>query len=209
MSLTDVAVPKNLEQGVVRVLQVILLGISVYGALQGRAAVVLNGVVPLLVTFLPAYLRRDYRVRMDPGIVFLLAVAATVHAIGMLGPYESVQWYDEVAHALSASVVALSGYATVQALDIHYESIELPPEFLRAATVIFAIAFGGLWELFELLLGTAAAAFGFEPPLIVFGLDDAVLDIVFNTIGGIVVAVVAPGHLTKLPTTLATRLMNR
>ena len=209
MSLTDVVVPDTLEQGVVRVLQAGLLALSVYGALVGSLDLVLNGVIPLLVTFTPAYLRRDYQVQMDPGLVFLLTAAAVVHAVGIVGPYRSIAWYDEVAHALSASVVALSGYALVQAVDIHYSSVELPTDFVRVFTVVVVIAFGGVWELFELLIGTLAAAVNMQPPLIVFGLEDAVLDLVFNTIGGVIVAVVAPGYLSKLPATLATRLLNR
>lgn len=209
MSLTDVAVPDGAEQGSVRVMQLALLGISVYGIATVRVGLVVNGVVPLLVTFLPAYLRRDYRVRMDAGLVFLLTLAALVHAVGILGPYESTVWYDWVAHALSASVVALSGYAVVRALDIHSPSIDLPPGFARAFTVVLVVAFGGLWELFELLLGSAATAIGTDPPLIVYGLDDAVLDLVFNAVGGVVVAVVAPGSVTRLPSSLAARVLDR
>lgn len=209
MSLSDVAVPDGLEQGTVRVMQLALLGISAYGAVTLRFDFVLNGFVPLLVTFLPAYLRRDYSVRMEPGLVFMLTLAATVHAVGMLGPYQSTFWYDWMAHALSASVVALSGYAVIRALDIHSPSIELPRGFVRVFTVVLVVAFGGLWELFELLVGSLATWLGMQPPLIVYGLDDSVLDMVSNTLGGITVALLAPGSLTELPASLAARVFDR
>lgn len=208
MSVSDLVVP-DLERGVVRVLQLGLVAVTVHGVLVGKFDLVLNGAVPLLVTFVPAYLRKDYGVRMDTGLVFLLTAAAVVHTVGIMGPYQSSPWYDEVAHSLSASVVALSGYAVVRALDIHSGDIELPPEFVRAFAVVFVVALGGFWELFELGMGTVATWLDAKPPLVVFGLEDAVLDIAFNTVGGIVVALVAPGYVSTLPRTLATRLMDR
>lgn len=209
MSFADIALPGDIEQGTVRIMQLILLGISVYGVVTASPALVLNGAFPLLVTVVPAYLQRDYRVRIDTGLAFLLTLAALVHTVGAAGPYQSVPGYDEIAHSLSASVVAVSGYAAVRSLEIHSTSMDFPKDFLRAFTVIVVIAFGGLWELFELLIGTAATFLKAKPPLVVYGLDDAVLDMVFNTVGGVVVAVVAPWAVSLLPRTLATRFLDR
>ena len=92
---------------------------------------------------------------------------------------------------------------------MHAEGIELPPAFLRAFTLLVVVAMGGIRELFELGIGTVATWMNADPPLVVLGLDDAILDVVFNAIGGVIIAVVGPGYLSELPSTLAGRVMDR
>lgn len=176
------------ERWLVRLLQVGLLVISALGLYRGETGVVVNGLVSLGVTLVPAYLRRDTSISLNASHVLLLSIAVFVHSVGALGFYRSVPWYDSVAHALSASIVAGAGYATVKAVDRNSERTNLPAELQFAFILIFVMAFGVFWEILEFGTGLASELFGGEAVLAQYGLDDIVYDLVFNQVGAVIVA---------------------
>ena len=186
-------------------MEVGLVGIFFVGLYQGSTTIVVNAGVGLVATQLPPILERDYDIPMDPALTLWITSAVFLHAFGVLGLpgsetnlYGSVPWWDHVTHALSASVVAGVGYATARALDAHSEEIVLPPRFMFAFILLFVLAFGVFWEVIEFVLGEAARAVGNRALLTQYGLDDTMLDLVFDTIGAIVVAVWGTAHLTDV-----------
>ena len=182
-----------------------LVGILSVGLYQGSTTVVVNAGVGLLVTQLPPVLERDYDIPMDPALTLWITSAVFLHAFGVLGLpgsetnlYGSVPWWDHLTHALSASVVAGVGYATARAFDAHTEDIVLPPRFTFVFILLFVLAFGVFWEVIEFGLGEAARAAGNRALLTQYGLDDTMLDLVFDTIGAVIVAVWGTVHLTDV-----------
>lgn len=176
------------ERWVVRLLQVGLLAISAYGLYRGQVGIAVNGLLSLGVTFVPALLRRDTSISLDAGYVLWISAAVFVHSVGFLGPYDNVPWYDSIAHALSASVVAGVGYATVKAVERNSDRTNLTPEVGFVVILIFVLAFGVLWEILEFGAGVVAEVLGKKAVLIQYGLDDVINDLVFNLLGGLVVA---------------------
>jgi uncharacterized membrane protein YjdF len=176
------------ERQLVRVLQVGLLVIAAYGFYRGETGIVANGLVPLVVTLVPAYLRRDKNISMDTSYVLWIAIAVFVHAVGSLGLYESIPWYDSITHALSATIVAGTGYAAVKAIDRNSEQTNLPAELQFAFILVFVMAFGVFWEIIEFTLGLSSQLLGGEAVLAQYGLDDTVTDLLFNQLGAILVA---------------------
>ncbi|WP_433625670.1 hypothetical protein [Halomicrococcus sp. NG-SE-24] len=176
------------ERALVRLLQVGMLAIAGVGVYRGSVNITINASIALAVTVLPAVLERDYGVRMESGLVLWLTVAVSVHAFGALGPYRTVPWYDSLAHALSASIVAVAGYATFRTVERHSDRVTLP-EWLRFAFVlVFVMAFGVLWEMLEFATGLFSKLVGGDAVLAQYGLDDIVYDLVFNQVGAVVVA---------------------
>ncbi len=176
------------ERWLVRLLQLGLVGIVGYGLYRGELGVAVNGAVALAVTFVPALLRRDAGISLDAGYVLWISTAVFVHAVGILGPYQQLPWYDSVAHALSASIVAAVGYVTVKAVDRNSEKTQLPPELQFAFVLVFVMAFGVLWEILEFGTEQVAAMVGGKALLVQYGLDDVINDLVFNQVGALVVA---------------------
>ncbi|WP_132057312.1 hypothetical protein [Halorussus amylolyticus] len=177
---------------VVRALQVVLVGIVAYAAYRGEVGLVINAGIPLGVTFLPALLERDTHISMAPGLVLWITAAVFLHAVGALGVYQSVPMYDQVAHALSSSVVAGVGYATVRAFDRHSEAVTFPSAFVFVFVLLFVMAFGVLWEIIEFGTGLASGVLGGEAVLAQYGMSDIIYDLVYNQVGAVVVA--AWGH---------------
>jgi hypothetical protein len=174
----------------IRAMQAAIAGVFLAGVVLPNGSLLVNGGLGLAVTFLPAVLRRDLRIRLSTGLTLWVTVAVLLHSLGMVGLYRSVPWWDHLTHALSAFLVAGAGYATARALDEHSEAVRFPPEFLFAFVVVFTLAFGVLWEVLEFLARRLAVATGNAPVLIQYGLEDTMLDLVFDAVGAVLFGLV-------------------
>ena len=182
------------EIRIVRVLQVALAGILGYGLVTLQFELAVNAGLPLAVTFLPAVLRREYSYTMDAGLVMLITVAVFLHAFGSLGFYTRYSWYDEITHTVSAFLVAGIGYAALTALEKHSSEIELTSNLRGVFILVFVLAFSVIWEVFEFGAVWLSQVVGVTSPVQVFGIDDIVTDMVFNVVGGVLVAVWGTGY---------------
>lgn len=179
----------------VRALQLALAGIVLVGLMRLEWTLVVNAGVSLAVTFLPALLSRDRHVSLGAGLTLWITTAVFLHAVGALGPYQWFGWYDSVTHTLSATIVAGTGYASARALAEYDDALEIPRAFMFVFVLVFVLAFGVLWEVLEFASGGLAALVGGEAVLAQYGTRDIVLDLVFNTVGAVLVAVLATGRL--------------
>lgn len=194
------------ERRLVRVLQTGLAGLVVYGIVTLKIGIILNGVFSLLITFVPALLRREYDYYMDAGLVLWITMAVGLHAVGSLGIYEQYQWYDIITHTISSTVVAGFGYAGLLAFESHSDALDVPSAFRGVFVVVFVVAFGVFWEILEFGAVVASNRLGVESPLIVFGIDDIVTDYIFNTVGGLAVALWGSEYIGGLVTFFRRRL---
>ena len=183
------------ERAFVRVMQLALLGLLVYGLVTLQLGMAANGGLTLAVTLLPALLRREYGYSMDVGLVLWITVAVFLHSVGSLGPYVWFRWYDEVTHTVSATVIAGTGYAALRAFERYSDEIDVPSEFRAVFIVVFVLAAGVVWEILEFASAGIASITGAKAPLTVMGIDDIVTDLVFNTVGAVIVATWATGYV--------------
>ncbi|KTG08549.1 hypothetical protein AUR64_17895 [Haloprofundus marisrubri] len=197
---------------IARAMQVFLIGMVAIGVERGDWGVVVNAGVALGVTYLPALLERDYHIPMDAGLTLWVTTAVFLHAIGSgglpgveTGLYRQFWWWDHMTHTLSASIVAAVGYTAARAFDVHTDAVQLPPRFMFVFILMFTVAFGVFWEVLEFAIGEVAAMSGGEPVLTQFGLSDTLVDIMFNTLGGVVVAVWGTAHLSDVVGAVAER----
>lgn len=173
----------------------ILLGVFVYALYLRALNIAINAVFSLSITFLPAMIERNFKVPSDPGITFLITVSVISHAAGFLGFYENVWWWDVVLHTFSSFVVAAVGYVIVKSVDNYYEEIHIPPKFMFFFILIFTMAMGVLWEIFEFSASMTAKKVLEGPLLIQRGLNDTLEDLVADMIGGIVFAIWGTGSV--------------
>ena len=194
-------------------MEVGLVGMFFIGVDRGNLGIVVNSGVALLVAQFPSIVERDYEIPMDPALTLWITSAVFLHALGTVGLpgsrfsfYQSVWWYDHLTHALSASVVAAAGYATVRALDRHDDRLYLPPRFLFSFVLLLTIAFGVGWEVLEFAIAEVAALTGSTSVLTQYGLEDTMLDLVFDVAGAVVVATWGTAYLTDVVGALTARL---
>lgn len=188
-----------------RAMELLLVGLFFVGVERGSTGIIVNTGLAILVTELPGLLERRYDFPLDPGLTLWITAAVFLHALGTVGIpgseisfYRSVWWWDHVTHALSSSVVAAAGYATTRALDTRSDSIYLPPKFMFAFILLFVLAFGVAWEVLEFGLAELSALLGSGTVLTQYGLSDTMLDLVFDTIGGVIVALWGAAYLTDV-----------
>lgn len=182
----------------VRVMQGIIVLLIGYGLVSRNLSVVVNGVLGLVTTVLPAILKRDYQIALEPPLVLWITVAILLHTIGMTGPYDTVWWWDHLTHTLSATVVAGVGFAVTRAIDEYWEEIYLPPDFMFVFIILFTLAAGVLWEVLEFVGRVTADALGQGPVLIQYDLADSVVDLLFNGLGAVLVAGLGKGRFDRL-----------
>ncbi|WP_121743230.1 hypothetical protein [Natronorubrum halophilum] len=184
LGLTD-----SQELRIVRGLQLVLVALLGYGiatfqfGISGRAGLALG------ITLLPAWLRWEYGYSMDAGLVLWITAAVILHTMGSLWLYEQYQWYDEIAHTVSASVIAGLGYAAFRAFELHSNEMNVPATFRSVFIVIFVLAIGVVWEVLEFALGGEVVT--------VYGIDDIVTDFVFNAVGAVIVAIWGIGYVSE------------
>lgn len=186
------------ERLLTRALQLTLLGIFVYGLVIWTPRITINAGAALLVSALPAIIRREVGLRLDIGLVLWITAAVLLHSIGIMGPYREVWWWDYLTHALSASIIAGIGYAVARSLDRYSDGVHLPEPYLTLFLFLFVVAVGVLWEVLEFAATKAGEALGTEPALIIFGVSDIVTDLVFTAIGGLLVVLWGRGYFRGL-----------
>lgn len=194
------------ERQVVRGFQLSLVVVLLVGLYERNVGVIVNTVVALAVMELPGLLERDYGLPIDAGLTLWIVIPVFLHAIGTLGLYRFTGLWDNLTHALSSSLVAAAGYATVRAFDVHDDRVSLPRKFVAAYILVFTLAFGVLWELLEFGLDGLASMTGTRSVLAQYSLANTMTDIVFDFVGGLVVAVWGAAYLSGVSRSLADRL---
>lgn len=174
--------------GAARLMQFGLVALLAYYLLLLDVGIVVNVVIALAIALVPDALRAWRGYQPNPVLTALLALSPFLHAIGMLGYYRSVPVFDQIAHAVTALLLAGAGYVVVQVADDQYEGVEIPREFRMLFVLLFVTAIGVLWEVFEFGTGLLAVALGGEPLLEQYGASDVVLDLLFDGVGALLVA---------------------
>ncbi|WP_340681209.1 hypothetical protein [Natrinema caseinilyticum] len=198
--------PPSFQYVLSRLLQLTISAIFVVGLVTLNLSVIVNAAIALGVTFVPAILQRDYRLSLGPWMTLWITGALFLHTVGMLGLYHDVWWYDHVTHTLSATIVAGVGYVTARAVDEWSDAIYLPPRFMSVYVLLFTLGFGVFWEVTEFVVRIGADLLGLKAVLIQYGLEDTLLDLLFDVVGAVIVAVFGTGLVSTTTERLAARI---
>jgi hypothetical protein len=206
-------ISKHRQEQAARAMQLSLVGFFFVGLYRGNPGIVVNSGLGFLITYIPAILERDYDIPMDAGLTLWITMAVFLHAFGTVGLPGSesslygpggLTWWDHLTHALSSSLVAGAGYATVRAIDEHNNDIYLPPKFIFVFLLLFVMAFGVLWELIEFAVAIVGSMAGGKI-LTIYGADDTMLDLVFNAVGGVIVSIWGTAYLSDVSKAIRSR----
>lgn len=169
----------------------------VFAALRRRDfATVVNGLVSLVVALLPLVvaLTGPHVIGTDPTIgaelPLWLAAAGFLHSFGMLGPYDSIPWWDALTHTVSAALLAALFYAAFLVVVPTTGLFTPSMTSIGLLTVAFTFAAGVFWELIELLARDIGERFGIDPVLVHYGWRDTALDLIVDTLAAVLVVVI-------------------
>ena len=174
-----------------RAMQAGMLGLALSGILTGDLTYVPAAAAALFISVLPSILNRDLRLVLPVELNFWIILALFVHIVGSFSRwYDTVPGWDHITHALSASLIAALGFVVVVAIDKYADSIYLPRTFLALFILMFTVAIGVIWELMEFMIDELTGSY------LQYSLEDSMRDLMFDTIGGALVALAGTYYLT-------------
>ncbi|MBI5561162.1 MAG: hypothetical protein HY883_07830 [Deltaproteobacteria bacterium] len=165
-------------------MKIILAGLLPYEIYGGYYLFALAACLSIVVSLIPAMVERNYRIHLPLELDFLITSAIFLNTFmgEWLKFYEKVWLFDKVLHFYGTAVTAILAFMVVYSL--HYaRKLRLTLPFIWVFTVVFAMAMGGMWEIFEFwvdnLVGTHMQN----------GLNDTMWDMIYDLAGGVIIAV--------------------
>ena len=164
---------------------------------QWLNAVITIGII--LLTLVPLLLEKRFQVVIPPE--FALLAIAFVFASLFLGEvreyYARFWWWDVALHTGSGFLLGIIGFLLVHLLnEIKEISLHMKPGFVAFFAFLFAVGMGSIWEIFEfgmdLFFGMDMQKKMLGDPS---GLTDTMWDLIVNTLGAFVIAVLGFGYL--------------
>ena len=161
-----------------------------------------------LCTFVPGFIERTGKVSVPNvmSIVFILFCMAhfVVGEIG--GVYIKSKVFDSILHTLSGSMIAILGFSIIRLLnDSDNVELKLSPSFVAIFVVCFSITVGVAWEIIEffadIFTGSNMQRYSDsvtrEPFIGKAALFDTMKDLMLDSIGALVIAVISYVDLKK------------
>ena len=172
-----------------------------------------------LCTFVPGFIERTGKVSVPNvmSIIFILFCMAhfVVGEIG--GIYVKSKVFDSILHTLSGSMITILGFSIIRLLnDSDNVDLKLSPSFVAIFVVCFSVTVGVAWEIVEFLADALTGSnmqrysdsVTREPFLGRMALFDTMKDLILDSIGAIVVAIISYVDLKKRKTLRLLKLLN-
>lgn len=177
---------------------VLLLGTAA-AVWQGQWLTALTTAAVIVATVLPVLLGRRFRVFVPPefealAVVFLFA---SLFLGEVRGYYLRFWWWDVALHTASGFLLGILGFLLVYILNETEDiQVHMRPRFVALFAFMFAVGLGALWEVFEFsmdqLLGMDMQKEMLGDPS---GLTDTMWDLIVDSVGALVIAVLGFGYL--------------
>lgn len=167
----------------------VLIGLNcIYAFFTGNMAGFFSALIMFIATMVPFIIAHRMNIHFPWFVFFLIALALWFHTAGYVqGYYEMFYpYYDKIAHLVSGTTVALLGFLGVIFLD-RYWNMNLSAPFIVGFTIMFGVALGAFWEIYEFLVDTFLGGSLAGP--MQNGLNDTMLDMIFVLAGSIIVAI--------------------
>ncbi|CAN7243205.1 hypothetical protein LJR015_000924 [Peribacillus frigoritolerans] len=142
---------------------------------------------------IPLYLALFTKLQFNlPIIISYLIFLFGSQFLGSILGWYGLGWWDTFLHLLSGSLLAFTGIALYERLVYRNAGKEISPWFVFLFTLSFSALGGVIWEIYEF---SSDQLFGMT--LQGGGNKDTMIDLIADTIGGLIIAVWA-GVRTKI-----------
>ena len=188
-------------------LQLILLGTAVWALVEENWLALFLSVMSLVLSFLPAFIRRSARVYLpiEIDLFTIVFVFASLYLGEIRAYYVRFWWWDLVLHTAAGFVMGMLGFILVYVLNREQRTkLTMTPFFTGLFSFAFAMTIGVLWEIFEYGMDVL-----FAMNMQKSGLPDTMGDLIVNTIGGAVVAVLGYFYVRGGDSLLFDRMVRR
>jgi hypothetical protein len=164
-------------------MRLLMTGLAPYEVYKGELLFAVATIVAVVISLVPAIVERNYRITLPFELDFLLTFSIFIHTFLGEGMefYERFWFLDKSLHFFTSAVIGLIAFVTVYTL-YYTRKLPITIPLVGFITVMFTMGVGGLWEIGEY---AADNLFGKTTQ---GGLDDTMLDMIYDLIGGVIVS---------------------
>lgn len=168
----------------------------IYAFVAGNLVGFFSALIMFIVTLIPFFVAYKMKISFPWFVYFLIALSLWFHTAGYIQGYYEMYYpyYDKIAHLVSGTTVALLGFIGVLFLDRHW-NMTLTVPFIVGFIIIFGVALGAFWEMYEFLVDTFLGGSLGGP--MQNSLADTMLDMIFVLAGSILVAIMGVIYFHK------------
>jgi hypothetical protein len=177
-------------------MQGLILLEGIYGLSIRNSSIIVTSFIGFFMTCIPYLIGRRIKVTLPWEVNFLIAFAVFLHVAGysqhlylLLYPY-----YDKFAHFISAITVAVLAFVSILLID-RFSCTKLRRWQIFFYILIFTMAIGAFWEIYEYLMDTFFGAYLTKS--LQQGLDDTMMDLIFDLLGGVIVGVFGAWYIER------------
>jgi hypothetical protein len=159
---------------------------GIYGLFIRNPSIIFTSFIGFFMTCIPYLIGRRIQVTLPWEVNFLIAFAIFLHVAGysqhlyiLLYPY-----YDKFAHFVSSITVAVLAFVSILLIN-RFSCTKLHRWQIFFYIVIFTMAIGAFWEIYEYLMDTFLGAYLTKS--LQHGLDDTMIDLILDLLGGVVI----------------------
>lgn len=184
---------------ILAVLQLVMLVQLVLLAYRGDWDQAVFVAAIMAVTLAPVVLRMPVELPSEVQIVAVLFIFATLFLGEVRDWYDRFWWWDAALHTTSGLLLGMLGFMLVYILNEDRNvDLHMRPGFVALFAFFFAVALGGIWEIFEFAMdrwfGTNMQPATATDPS---GLTDTIQDLIVDTVGAAVVALGGWRYLSR------------
>ena len=178
-------------------MQALILLTSVYSFHIGYYAGTFFGLVAVGLSLIPTLVRRKVHIVVPWEVTFLIALTLFLHIAGYSYHWylDLYPWYDKFAHLIASTTVALLGFLAVLILMRVSNGLQFERWQIFVFIIIFTMAFGAIWEIWEFTLDTLAGAYLTKP--LQQSNTDTMIDLITDLGGALIVAVLGTFYLKQ------------
>ena len=178
-------------------MQALILLTSVYSFHIGYYAGTFFGLVAVGLSLIPTLVHRKMHIVVPWEITFLIALTLFLHIGGYsyLWYLDHYPWYDKFAHLIASMTVAMLGFLVVLIMMRVSTGLQFERWQIFFFIVIFTLAFGAIWEIWEFTLDTLARAYLTKP--LQHSNTDTMIDLITDLGGAIIVATLGTFYLKR------------
>lgn len=163
-----------------------ILLIIISSFMNGRLVIGSLSIFFLAITFIPSIIKKRFRIILPPEfeIVYFIFLYASLILGELKNYYLLFPWWDIVLHGIAGLMIGLIGFTIVYSFYLTHKVV-FKPGFAAVFSFSFSLAIGALWEILEFSLDSF---FGIHMQR--GGLTDTIGDLIFDSIGALIVAVI-------------------
>lgn len=177
-------------------MQGLILLEGIFGLFIRDPSIIATAFIGLFLTCIPYLIGRRIQVTLPWEVNLLIAFAVFLHVAGysqqlyiILYPY-----YDKFAHFVSSITVAVLAFVSILLIN-RFSCTKLARWQIFFYIVIFTMAIGAFWEIYEYLMDTFLGSYLTKP--LQHGLDDTMIDLIIDLLGGILVGFFGTWYIQK------------